>query len=48
LYKNGKRIEKRKTSIKFYTLNPYYNQSFTFDKVLENELKEGVKMLKFL
>lgn len=35
LMMNGKRIKKKKTTIKKCTLNPYYNESFTFEVPFE-------------
>lgn len=31
LQHNGKRIKKKKTSVKQNTLNPYFNESFSFE-----------------
>jgi hypothetical protein len=35
LIQNGKRVKKKKTSIKKVTLNPYFNESFSFEVAFE-------------
>ena len=35
LLMNGKRIKKLKSTVKKCTLNPYYNESFSFEVALE-------------
>ncbi|KTG44324.1 hypothetical protein cypCar_00009593 [Cyprinus carpio] len=47
LLQNGKRLKKKKTTVKKNTLNPYYNESFSFEIPLEQMQKILVAVTVF-
>uniref|UniRef100_A0A8C9XPZ9 Synaptotagmin Vb n=1 Tax=Sander lucioperca TaxID=283035 RepID=A0A8C9XPZ9_SANLU len=47
LQQNGKRIKKKKTTVKKNTLNPYFNESFSFDVPFEQIQKVQVVLTVF-
>ncbi|XP_051986520.1 synaptotagmin-2-like [Xyrauchen texanus] len=47
LLQNGKRLKKKKTTVKKNTLNPYYNESFSFEIPLEQMQKIIVAVTVF-
>lgn len=46
LLQNGKRLKKKKTTVKKNTLNPYYNESFSFEIPLE-QMQVCLNMSRF-
>lgn len=47
LMMQNKRLEKKKTTIKMKTLNPYYNESFSFDVSPEKVQVIAIKNISF-